>query len=196
MCVDICMYMYVYVCIYIYYLSIYVYVSACSSSLLTSRTAVTCRMMYTQQYLFTFVINKLHSIQGDTNVSQLVLRVIPGSYEPLTSLGELSSSSLNRLYVCLSCLFWLCVPPVVYGRHVLCLHCLRVGLISEGIFFSKKWTPAIKKIKKQFSSALTSAWRQLSYVSSTPPDNWRQSLTTKSFITVSVALLNHLIRVL
>ncbi len=47
------------------------------------------------------------------------------------------------------------------------------------IFFQKKWTPAIKKIKKQFSSALTSAWRQLSYVSSTSPDNWRQSLTTK-----------------
>ena len=100
-----CVYMYVYVCVYIYYLSIYVYVSARSSSLLTSRTAVTCSMMYTQQYLFTVVINKLLSIQCDTNVSQLVRRVIPGSYESLTSLGELSSSSLNRLSVCLSCLF-------------------------------------------------------------------------------------------
>ena len=98
-CIDVCIY------IRIYHLNIYVYVSARSSSLLTCRTAVTCSMLYTQQYLFTVVKNKLLSIQCDTNVSQLVRRVIPGSYESLTSLGELSSSSLNRLSVCLSCLF-------------------------------------------------------------------------------------------
>ena len=95
----------------------------------------------------------LLSIQFDTNVSQLLRHVLSWSCDPLPSLGELSSSRLNRLSVCLSCLFWLCIPPAVYGRHELCLRCLRVALISEGKkgvsrFFQKKWTPAIKKIKK------------------------------------------------
>ena len=130
----------------------------------------------------------LLSIQFDTNVSQLLRHVLSWSCDPLPSLGELSSSRLTRLSVCLSCLFWLCIPPAVYGRHILCLRCLRVALLSEKkgdffiffpIFSPQKWTPAIKKIKKQFSSVLTSAWRQLSYVSSTSPDNWRQSLTAK-----------------
>ena len=76
--------------------------------------------------------------------------VIPWSYDPLPSLGELPSSSLNRLSVCLSYLFCLCIPPVVYGRHIQYLRCLRVALFSEKkrgffIFFSKKWTPSIKK---------------------------------------------------
>jgi hypothetical protein len=63
-----------------------------------------------------------------------VLCSIP-EYNPNTLLGnrhELTSSSLNRLPLCLSCLFWLCIPRVVYGRHVLCLRCLRMVLISEG----------------------------------------------------------------
>jgi hypothetical protein len=53
--------------------------------------------------------NVLLSIQFDTNVSQLLRRVFPWSYDPLPSLGELphdplpslgelSSSSLNGLY--------------------------------------------------------------------------------------------------
>jgi hypothetical protein len=46
------------------------------------------------------------------------------------------------------------VPPEVYGRHILCLRCLRVALFSEKkrgffiffpIFSPKKWTPTIKK---------------------------------------------------
>ena len=54
--------------------------------------------------------------------------------------------------------------------HVLCLRCLQVVLISEGkrVFSfppKEKWTPAIKKIKKNSSR-------------STPPDNC-QSPTTK-----------------
>ena len=93
----------------------------------------------------------LLSIQFDTNVSQLLRHVLSWSCDPLPSLGELSSSRLNRLSVCLSCLFWLCIPPAVYGRHILCLRGLRVALFSEKkrfffLFFSKKkWTPAIKK---------------------------------------------------
>ncbi len=71
------------------------------------------------------------SIQFDTNVSQLLRRVMTWSCDPLPSLGELSSSRLTRLSVCLSCLFWLCIPPVVYGRTILCLLCLRVDLFSE-----------------------------------------------------------------
>jgi hypothetical protein len=41
--------------------------------------------------------NVILSIQFDTNVSQLLGRVLPWSYDPLPSLGELSASSLNRL---------------------------------------------------------------------------------------------------
>ena len=82
----------------------------------------------------------LLSIQFDTNVSQLLRHVLPLSYDPLPSLGELSWSSLNRLSVCLSSLFCLCIPPVVYGSPVLCLLCLRVTLFSKDNkgFFSKK----------------------------------------------------------
>jgi hypothetical protein len=80
----------------------------------------------------------LLSIQFDTNVSQLLRPVLSWSCDPLPSLGELSSSRLNRLSVCLSCLFWLCIPPAVYGRHILCLRGLRVALFSEKIFFSEK----------------------------------------------------------
>jgi hypothetical protein len=68
------------------------------------------------------------SIQFDTNVSQLLRRVLPWCCDPLPHLGEFSWSSLNGLSVCLSCLFWLCIPPAVYGRDILCLRCLRVRL--------------------------------------------------------------------
>ena len=56
--------------------------------------------------------NVFLSIQFHTNVSQLVRLVLPGSCAPLASLGELTSNSLNRLSVCLSCLFWLCISLV------------------------------------------------------------------------------------
>jgi hypothetical protein len=36
------------------------------------------------------------------------------------------------LSVCLSCLFCLCIPPVVYGRSILCLLYLRVAMFSGG----------------------------------------------------------------
>ncbi len=39
------------------------------------------------------------------NLSQLVRHVLSGSYESPESLGELPSNNLNRLTVCLSCLF-------------------------------------------------------------------------------------------
>ena len=99
----------------------------------------------------------LLSIQFDTNVSQLLRRVMPWCCDPLPYLGELSWSRLNGLSVCLSCLFWLCIPPAVYGRHILSLRCLRVALFSEKkrgffiffpIFFPKKMDSHHKKIKK------------------------------------------------
>jgi hypothetical protein len=84
------------------------------------------------------------SIQFDTNVSQLLSRVLSWCCDPLSYLGELSWSRLNRLSVCLSCLFWKIYSP----------------------FFPKKMDSRHKKIKKkQFSSALTSSWRQLQYQS-------------------------------
>ena len=115
--------------------------------------------------------NVIHSNQFDTNVSQLIRRVIPWSYDPLASIGELSSSSLNRLSVYLSCLFCLCIPPVVYGRYILYLHHLRMVLFSEKksfcSFFFKKWTPVIQKKTILVSPDV----RLTSYVRSTPPDN-------------------------
>ena len=114
----------------------------------------------------------LLSIQFDTNVSQLLRRVQPWCCDPLPSLGELSSSRLNRLSVCLSCLFWLCIPPAVYGRHIQCLRCLRLVLFSEKkfflLFFSKKMDSRHKKNKKNSSRQ---PWRQpdVSCHTSAPP---------------------------
>ncbi len=80
---------------------------------------------------------------------------------PLNSiLDELSLISLNWLPTWLSCLFWLC---------------LRVVLISEGIFFSppffstKKWTPPETDVRCQ-TSALPhlTTWRRLQF---TPPSS-------------------------
>ena len=96
------------------------------------------------------VSNVFLSIQFDTNVSQLLRRVLPWSYDPLESLGELSSSSLNRLSVCLLCLFCLCIPPVVYGSHC-AVTVSEWPCFHRNFFFispPKKWTPSIKKIKK------------------------------------------------
>ncbi len=128
------------------------------------------------------VSNVLLSIQFDTNDSQLLRRVLPWSYDPLPSLGELSSSSLNRLSVCLSCLICLCIPPVVYGRPVLCLLCLRVALFSKakkGVFsfFKKNGENNFKK--NGLTRGLTRGWRQSSDVSPTPPDGLMSGATTK-----------------
>ena len=117
------------------------------------------------------------SIQFDTNVSQLLRRVLPWCCDPLPYLGELSWSRLNGLSVCLSCLFWLCIPPAVYGRHILSLRCLRVALFSEKkrgffifspIFFPKKMDSRHKKNKKNSSRQ---PWRQpdVSCHTSAPP---------------------------
>ncbi len=148
--------MYVYISVYITSAYMYMYqrVRLCSSHA-ELQWHVPCCM----HAILVYRCNKqgsnvLLSIQFDTNVSQLLGRVLPWSYDPLPSLGELSSSSLNRLSVCPVCLFWLCIPPVVYGRHILCLRCLRVAFFPEKkrgffiffhkkmkkIFFQKKWT--------------------------------------------------------
>jgi hypothetical protein len=113
----------------------------------------------------------LISIQFDTNVSQLLRPVLPWSYDPLPSLGELSSSSLNRLSVCLSCLFWLCIPPVVTGRSTLCLRYLRVALFSErkkGVFFlffkNMTWRQAWRQVDVRRQTSVPphlTVWRQV-----------------------------------
>jgi hypothetical protein len=126
--------------------------------------------------------NVLLSIQFDTNVSQLLRRVLPWSYDPLPSLGDLSSSSLNRLSVCLSCLFCLCIPPVVYGRPIPPLP--PSGPVFRGnnrgffifskkmgkLFFKKKW-PDVRPDER-----LTSGVRRQS---PTPPDGLTSGATTK-----------------
>jgi hypothetical protein len=100
--------------------------------------------LYTHIYALSHTHTYCYIIQFDTNVSQLLRRVLPCSCDPLPSLGELSSSSLNPLSVCLSCMFCLCIPPVVYGSPILSLLCLRVALFSKEkkilFFFQKKWT--------------------------------------------------------
>ena len=146
MCVCVCAC--IYICIYVY-----VYISICITSaymymyqrvrLRSSHAELQWHVPCCMHEILVYRCNKqgsnvLLSIQFDTNVSQLLGRVLPWSYDPLPSLGELSSSSLNRLSVCLLCLFWLCIPPVVYGRHILCLRCLQVALFSsekKRIFF-------------------------------------------------------------
>jgi hypothetical protein len=76
-CVCVCVCVYVYICMYIYpgiyYLSIYVYVSAPSPLTVASRTAVTCGMLYAQQYLFTVVINKLQMCSSQFNLTRMFL---------------------------------------------------------------------------------------------------------------------------
>ena len=144
MCVS--AYIYVYMCMSIWYIYIYAEVIYTDIFLFAPHIQDSSDMYHTvcSQYLFTIVINKLQMCPSQFNLSrmfQFLRRVLPCSCDPLPSLGELSSSSLNRMSVCLLCLFWLCIPPVVYGRHILCLRCLRVAFFSEKkrgvfIFFS------------------------------------------------------------
>jgi hypothetical protein len=119
------------------------------------------------------------SIQFHTNVSQLVRDVLPGSYTPFVSLGELPSNTLNRLHVCLSYLFWLCIS-------IVCMVTCTVSPLSpsgpdfRGEFFSffflqKKWTCVIKKKKMDWRQV----WREddVSRQTSGPPHltTWSQS---------------------
>ena len=48
----------------------------------------------------------------------------------LISFNEVSTRPLSSW-------FWLCIPPVVYNRHILCLRCLRVALffLKKKVFF-------------------------------------------------------------
>jgi hypothetical protein len=147
LCVCVCVCMYICVCIYIriYHLSIYVCVSVCSSSLLTWRTTVTCTILY--------VRNTCSPLLWSSSISWWIV-----------------SSSLTRLSVCLTWLFWLCIPPVVYVTLILCLHYVRVTLFSEKKkgdfqFFFRKMTwrqPRVRPdVRRQTSSPphLT-VWRQ------------------------------------
>ncbi len=129
--------------------------------------------------------NVLLSIQSDTNVSQLLRRVLPWSYDPLPSLGELSSSSLNRLSVCL-CVCFVCVS------HQWC----KVGLycdssVSEWLFLQREKKGVFifyKKMGKFFfkknglTSGLTRVWRQTSDVDPIPPHGLTSVATTKSMM--------------
>ncbi len=155
---------------------------------LHKQVAVTCSMLSWVTAILVYHCNKqasnvFLSIQFGTHVSQLVRHVLPWSYEPLTSLGELSLSCLNRLSVCLSCLFWLWIPPVVYSCTVpplpptgpdfiqkkksfftVGMHCTSTDFVrycasaEKNFFFIffLKWTPAIK-YKKNSSCQ---SWRQ------------------------------------
>ena len=117
--IHVCMYVYIYMYAYLY---IVILVYRCNNQ----------------------VSNVFLSIQFHTNVSQLVRRVLPGSYAPLASFGELSSNSLNRLSVCLSCLFWLWISLVcTVGMYCasgvsVCLWFQREK-VGFTVFFPKKW---------------------------------------------------------
>jgi len=129
-CIYICIYVYVYISVYITSAYMYMYQRV---RLRSSHAGLQWHVPCCMHTILVYHCNKqtsnvFLSIQFDTNVSQLLRHVLPWSYDPLPSLGELSWSSLNRLSVCLSCLFWLCNPPVVYRWHILCLRCLRVPL--------------------------------------------------------------------
>ncbi len=145
---------------------------------------ITSTCMYMYQHVRLPSSHVYLSIQFDTNVFQLLRHVLSWSCDPRPSLGELSSSRLNRLSVCLSCLFWLCIPPEVYGRPILCLLCLRVALFSKGkkggfSFFFKKM-----------------AWRQplvrsdVRCQTSDPPHltDWRQSRQLRQWHTAQFDL--------
>ena len=163
--------MYVYISIYIISACMYMYQRV---RLRSSHAGLQWHVACCIHTILVYRCNKqgshvLLSIQFDTNVSQLLRRVLSWSCDPLPSLGELSSSRLNRLSVCLTCLFWLCIPPAVYGRPILCLLCLRVVLFSE-------------EKKNGLTSDLTRGWRPASDVSPTPPDSLTSGVTTKTVI--------------
>jgi hypothetical protein len=170
-CIYICIYVYVYMIhIHICWGDLYGYIPLRSSHAGLKWHVTCCMLEILVYYRNKQASNVLLSLQFDTNVSQLLRHVLPWSYDPLPSLGELSSSSLNRLFVCLSCLFCLCIPPVVYGSPVLCLLCLRVALFSKG----KKGFQTFKK-----KLAWRRAWREddVRRQTSAPPHLtvWRQS---------------------
>jgi hypothetical protein len=73
--------------------------------------------------------NVFLSIQFDTNVSQLLRHVIPWSYDPFPSLGDLSSSNFNRLSVCLQRIHILGVLVVYYESRK---RELKIRLMNEG----------------------------------------------------------------
>ena len=112
-CIYICIYVYVYIFVHITSAYMYMYqrVRLRSSHAGLQWHVPSCMYAILVYHCNKQASNVFLSIQFDTNVSQLLRRVLPWSYDPLPSLGELSSSSLNRLSVCLSCLFWLCNPP-------------------------------------------------------------------------------------
>jgi hypothetical protein len=91
---------------------------------------------------------------------------------------------IDCLYVCR-----VCFDCESHQRCTVGIYCASVAskwpcfqrkkCVFFSIFFAKK---------NSSRQPLTSAWRHLSYVSSTSPDNWRQSLTTK-FTRSSTCLL-------
>ena len=174
-CIYICIHVYVYMIhIHICWGDVYGYIPLRSSHVGLKWHVPCCMHTILVYHCNKQDSNVLLSIQFDTNVSQLLRCVLPWSYDPLPSLGELSSSSLHRLSVCLSCLFCLCIPPVVYGRPILCILCLRVALFSEETkgdfsFFLKKmaWRQAWREtdVRRQTSVPphLTDATTKLSW---------------------------------
>ncbi len=75
--------------------------------------------------------NVILSIHFDTNVSQLLRHVLPWSYDPLPFLGELSSSSLNRLSVCL-CVSFVCVSHQWCTVVLYCVSSVPSGPVFKG----------------------------------------------------------------
>jgi hypothetical protein len=123
MCVCVCVHIYMYICVCIYdtytYMLrwyIYGYIPLRSSHAGLKWHVPCCMHVILVYHRNKQASNVLLSIQFHTNVSQLLRHVLPWSYPALPSLGELSSSGLNRLSVCLSCLFCLYIPPVVHGK--------------------------------------------------------------------------------
>jgi hypothetical protein len=119
--------------------------------------------------------NVFLSVQFHTNVSQLVRDVFPGSYTPLASLGALPSNTLNRLHVCLSCLFWLCISLV-------CTVSFTVSPLSPSglVFKGGKWSWFQRFFPCFFSKknrVLTSKWtcvRILWYMLTSVFTLWRE----------------------
>ena len=134
--------------------------------------------MYICMYICIYHLIIRFKIQFHTNVSQLVRHVLPGSYTSLASLRELTSSSLNRLSVCLSCLYWLRIS-LVCTVHMYCVsdESMWSWFQREKFFFrffpKKSGLPPLKKM----------VWRQSWRVddirsqTSSPPHltTWRQT---------------------
>ncbi len=188
---------YVYVFIYTYkyvyiYMYVYLYISPhhiciCISVFVFAPHMLDCSDKYHTVCTVILVYlcnnqasNVFLSIQFYTNVSQVARDVLPGSYAPLVSLGELSSITLNRLNVCLSCLFWLCMSLVcTVGMYCASAASEWPWFQRERVFFflspPQKMDSRHKKRKKM-------DWRQdwreadVRRQTSTPPHltTWRQ----------------------